>query len=183
LLFKVGDDYVWKTHSFVRKGFLDIAKLKAPIYEWEKEGLLTIVDEPVIQINSIVNWFVKMREIYGVNTVVADMFRLDLVKTAFENEGFTLLYIRNPKAIHSLLAPKVETMFANRNIIFNDNPLMRWYTNNTTVRIKNDGNKEYGKKDEYTRKTDGFQAFIHALWQADNILEEDIDFVLGDIKF
>jgi phage terminase large subunit-like protein len=185
LLFKVGDDYIWKTHSFVRQGFLDKVKLKidSKVKEWEMDGLLTIVDEPVINIQHIVNWFVKMRELYGVNTIVADTFRLDLVKSALEAEGFTLLYIRNPKAIHALLAPRVETMFANHNIIFGSNPLMRWYTNNVYVHIKKDGNKEYLKKDEVRRKTDGFQAFIHALWQADNILEDDIDFFVGDIKF
>lgn len=183
LLFKVGDDYVWKTHSFVRKGFLDNVKLKVPIKEWEDQGLLTILDEPVINIKHIVNWFVEMREVYGVNTIVADTFRLDIVKTALEAEGFELLYIRNPKAIHSLLAPRVETLFANHNIIFGDNPLMRWYTNNVYVHIKKDGNKEYLKKDEFRRKTDGFQAFIHALWQADNILDEEVDFFIGDIKF
>ncbi|ENQ3106035.1 terminase large subunit [Bacillus cereus] len=183
LLFKCKENYIWKTHSFVRKGFLDKVKLKAPIQEWAEKGLLTIVDEPVINISHIVNWFVKMREIYGVNTIVADTFRLDLVKTALEAEGFTLLYIRNPKAIHSLLAPRVETLFANGQIIFGDNPLMRWYTNNVYVHIKKDGNKEYLKKDEFKRKTDGFQAFIHALWQADNILEDEVDFIIGDIKF
>ena len=183
LLFKVGEDYIWKSHSFVRKGFLDKVTLKVPIYEWEDKGLLTIVDEPVINIKHIVDWFVEMREIYGVNTIVADTFRLDLVKTALEAEGFILLYIRNPKAIHSLLAPRVETLFANNHIIFGDNPLMRWFTNNVYVHIKKDGNKEYLKKDEFKRKTDGFQAFIHALWQADNILEEEMDFFLADIKF
>lgn len=185
LLFKVGEDYVWKTHSFVRKGFLDIAKLKITphLKEWEKDGLLTIVDEPVISIKHIVDWFVRMRELYGLTTIVADTFRLDLVKTALEAEGFQIIYIRNPKAIHSLLAPKVETIFANRNIIFADNPLMRWYTNNVYVHIKKDGNKEYLKKDEYRRKTDGFQAFIHALYQADSILVEEMDFFLADINF
>lgn len=175
LLFKVGENYIWKTHSFVRQGFLDNVDLKAPIKEWEDEGLLTIVDEPVINIKHIVNWFCEMREIYGLTTICADTFRLDLVKSALEAEGFQLLYIRNPKAIHSLLAPRVETLFANRQIIFGDNPLMRWFTNNVYVHIKKDGNKEYLKKDEVRRKTDGFQAFIHALWQADNILLDEVD--------
>ncbi|MED4589431.1 MULTISPECIES: terminase TerL endonuclease subunit [Priestia] len=183
LLFKFGEDYIWKTHSFVRKGFLDTVSLKVPITEWEEDGLLTIVDEPVIDIQHIVNWFVEMRERYGVTTIVADTFRLDLVKSALEAEGFHLLYIRNPKAIHSLLAPRVETLFAKRQLIFGDNPLMRWYTNNVYVHIKKDGNKEYLKKDEFKRKTDGFQAFIHALWQADNIIVDEADFILGGIKF
>jgi len=183
LLFKVGDDYIWKTHSFVRKGFLDNVKLKAPIYDWEHEGLLTVVDEPVIDIKHIVNWFCDMRERYGLHRIVADTFRLDLVKSALEAEGFELIYIRNPKAIHAQLAPRVETLFAKHNIIFGDNPMMRWYVNNVYVRIKKDSNKEYLKKDEVRRKTDGFQAFIHALWQADNILEEEEEFFLDEISF
>lgn len=182
LLFKVEGEYVWKSHSFVRKGFLDNVKLKAPIREWQDKGLLTVVDEPVIGIHHIVNWFVEMRELYGVDTIVADTFRLDLVKRALEEEGFKLLYIRT-KAIHSLLAPKVETMFANREIIFDDNPLMRWYTNNVYVKTKSDGNKEYLKKDEVRRKTDGFHALIHALWQADNLLVEETEFFLDELDF
>lgn len=183
LLFKVGDDYIWKTHSFVRKGFLDKVNLKAPIKKWEEDGLLTIVDEPVIDISNIVNWFIKMREDYGLTKIVADTFRLDLVKTALEAEGFELEFIRNPKAIHSLLAPRVETMFSKHQIIFGQNPLMRWYTNNVFVHIKKDGNKEYLKKDEFRRKTDGFQAFIHALFKADEILVDETDFFLSEISF
>ncbi|MFJ7681649.1 terminase TerL endonuclease subunit [Peribacillus butanolivorans] len=183
LLFKVGEDYAWKSHSFVRKGFLDTVKLKVPIKEWERLGHLTIVDEPVIDIRHIVNWFVEMREQYGLTKIVADTFRLDLVRTALEAEGFELEFIRNPKAIHSLLAPRVETLFAKSNIIFDDNPLMRWYTNNVYVHIKKDGNKEYLKKDEFRRKTDGFQAFIHSLFKADEILVDNMDFFLDDIEF
>ena len=124
-----------------------------------------------------------MREMYGITSIVADTFRLDLVKSALEAEGFHILYIRNPKAIHSLLAPRIETMFANKKIIYGDNALMRWYTNNVYVHIKKDGNKEYLKKDEFMRKTDGFQAFTHALWQADNLLEDEVEFVLDAINF
>lgn len=183
ILFKVGDNYVWKSHSFVRKGFLKKVRLKIPVEEWAEKGLLTIVDEPVINIKHIVNWFVSMREKYGLTTIVADNFRLDLVKAALEAEGFELIFLRNPRAIHSLLAPKVETMFANHNIIYGDNPLMRWYTNNVLVKTKPDGNKEYLKKDELMRKTDGFQAFVHALYKADDILLDEADFFLDTINF
>ena len=34
LLFKIGDEYIWKTHSFVRRDFLRDTKLKVPIHEW-----------------------------------------------------------------------------------------------------------------------------------------------------
>jgi phage terminase large subunit-like protein len=175
LLFRNGDDYIWKSHSFVRKGFLDSVKLKAPIHEWEKEGLLTIVDEPSINPYHIVHWFDGMRQTYGLEKVIADNFRMDLLRPVFEEFGIEIEVIKNPRAIQSLLAPRVETMFANHNIVYDDNPLMRWYTNNVAVKIKPDGNKEYIKKDEIRRKTDGFQALIHALYRADDLLEVDLN--------
>ncbi|MGD6871222.1 terminase TerL endonuclease subunit [Sutcliffiella horikoshii] len=181
LLFKDGDDYIWKSKSFVRKGFLDSVEIKAPILDWEKEGHLQIVDEPVINIKHVVNWFVEMREQYGLNTIVADTFRLDLVKAALEAEGFEIMYIRT-KGIESLLAPRVETIFAERRVIFGNNPMMRWYTNNVKVVTDKHGNRSYEKKDEIRRKIDGFKAFIHALYR-DDLIEQDEDFLLDAIDF
>lgn len=180
LLFRDGENYIWKSHSFVRKGFLDTVKLKAPINEWEKQGLLTIVDEPSINPLHIVMWFDRMRENYGLEKVIADNFRMDLLRPLFEEYGIEIEVINNPRAIQSLLAPRIETMFANHNLIFDDNPMMRWYTNNVAVKIKPDGNKEYIKKDEIRRKTDGFQALVHALYRADDLLEADIS---GSLDF
>lgn len=183
LMFKKDNEYIWKTHSFVRQGFLNNVKLKPPIKAWEKKGLLTIVDEPVIDISHIVQWFVEQREKYNLNVICADMYRLDIVKSALEEAGFELVYIRNPKSIHSILAPRVETIFSQNRVIFGDNPLMRWFTNNVQVTIKKDGNKVYEKKDEVRRKTDGFQAFIHALWISDNFLNEEEAMIMDDIDF
>ncbi|MEN0753464.1 terminase large subunit, partial [Listeria monocytogenes] len=68
----------------------DIANLKPPIKEWEKQGLLTIVDEPTIDPRHVVNWFVEMRENYGIQKVIGDNFRMDLMRPLFEAEGFEL---------------------------------------------------------------------------------------------
>ncbi|TDM35200.1 terminase large subunit [Macrococcoides canis] len=181
LLFRNGDDYIWISHSFVRQGFLDTVKLEAPIPEWEKEGLLTIVDDDVIEIDYIVRWFESMREKYGLEKVIADNYRTDIVRKAFKDAGIELEVIRNPKAIHGLLAPRIDTAFAKHNVIYGDNALMRWFTNNVAVKITPNGNKEYIKKDEVRRKTDGFMAFVHALYRADDIvdinLEETFDLI------
>lgn len=174
LLFRVEGKYIWVTHSFARKQYLEVAKLKPPIYEWEKQGLLTIVDEPSIDPQHIVNWFLEHKRKYGLTKVVSDNFRMDLLRPLFEANGLDYEIVRNPRAIHSLLAPRIEDAFANKKIIWGRNPLMNWYVGNTAVKIKNDGNKEYIKKDEHRRKTDGFQAFIHAMYRADEIDEMDI---------
>lgn len=196
LLFRQNSKYVFKTHSFVRKNFADIfyayskkrdaKKVLAPIREWEEKGLLTVVDEPTINVEHIVNYFVEARKNYAIKKIVIDNFRADLVRTALEKEGFEIEVIRNPKAADALLAPRIETAFANNQIVFGDNPLMRWYTNNVLVVIKKDGNKEYSKKEPIRRKTDGFDCFVTGMWRADEIsessLDDSLDF-LGSIKF
>ncbi|MGL4008878.1 terminase TerL endonuclease subunit [Staphylococcus nepalensis] len=174
LLFREGEDYIWKTHSFVRKGFLDSVKLTPPIYEWEEKGLLTIIDEPSISEYYIAQWFDDMRQIYGLEKVIVDNYRIDLIRRAFEEYGIEYEVIRSPRSIHGLLAPRIETMFANKTLVYDDNPLMRWYTNNVAVKMKPDGNKEFIKKDEVRRKTDGFHAMLHALYRADDLLEIDV---------
>jgi phage terminase large subunit-like protein len=200
LVFKFEGKYPFITHSFARKEFVDkyysyskkhdsemAGKRKfAPIREWENQRLLTVVDEVTINPQRIVDWFVEMRNYYNIKKVIGDNFRMEVLKPLFENAGFEVEVIRNPRAIHSLLAPRVEIGFANQLFIFGDNPLMRWYTNNVLVVIKKDGNKEYLKKEAVRRKTDGFQCFVHGLYRIDEIsdtnIEESLD-ILDALNF
>lgn len=196
LLFRDDEEYIFKSHSFARKEFVDkfysyskkhdaelAGKKKfAPIKEWEREGLITILDGPTIDPNEIVQWFVRMREFYVIKKIIADNFRMEILKPLFEAEGFEVEVIKNPRAIHSLLAPRIETAFANKQIIFGDNPLMRWYTQNVLVTIDKRGNKEYQKKEPIRRKTDGFQAFVHGMYRADEVSTGET-FTIGDIDF
>lgn len=186
LLYRVDDNYCFHTHSFVRKEFVDKfygysrrddeqKKEKfAPIKEWEERGLLTVLDEPTIDVKKVVAWFVEKRKHCNIKKVIADNFRMELLRTEFEANGFEVEVIKNPSAIHSLLAPRIEDAFANEKIIFGDNPLMRWYTRNVLVKTNKVGNRTYEKKEPIRRKTDGFQAFVHGMYRADELLENDI---------
>ena len=100
---------------------------------------------------------------------------MDLLKPLLEDYGFEYEFIRNPRGVHSKVAPIVEDSFANHKIIFEDNPLMRWYVQNTLVKTDALGNKTYLKKEEKTRKTDGFQAFLMALYKSDEIQDVDLE--------
>ncbi len=198
LLFKDKDDYVFKTHSFVRKQFADIyygysrkaseqtKERFAPIKEWENKGLLSVVDGATIEPQTVVDWFVEQRYKYGVTKIVADNFRMDVLRPLLIAAGFEVVVIKNPRAVDSLLAPRIETAFANRHIIFGENPLMRWYTNNVLVKTNNDGNKTYLKKEEVRRKTDGFKAFVCGMYLADELTDynfEDAFDILEELDF
>lgn len=175
-LFRVDNNYVWHSHQFARKGFLDRVKLKPPIKDWEKQGLLTIVDEPTINPELLVEWVQnEMKRLnLRVHKVMIDRFRYDLTKPAFESAGFELEPLNYMPSVHAQLSPRVELIFNNRQVIWGDNPLMIWNTGNTAVKIKKDGNKEYVKKDPIRRKTDGFHAFLHALYRSDEVVKKDI---------
>ncbi|MGT9565287.1 terminase TerL endonuclease subunit [Enterococcus faecalis] len=198
LLFKDKDDYVFKTHSFVRKQFADIyygysrkaseqtKERFAPIKEWENKGLLSVVDGATIEPQTVVDWFVEQRYKYGVTKIVADNFRMDVLRPLLIAAGFEVVVIKNPRAVDSLLAPRIETAFANKHIIFGENPLMRWYTNNVLVKTNNDGNKTYLKKEEVRRKTDGFKAFVCGMYLADELTDynfEDAFDILNELDF
>ncbi|WP_330948887.1 terminase large subunit domain-containing protein [Virgibacillus sp. MG-45] len=193
LLFKKDEEFAFKSFTFAIKHFCDIhygysntannsgTGKKAPIKEWEKQKLMKVIDEPSLNPMHIVNWFIEMREEYGVEKIIADNYKLDILRPLLEAEGFEVEPIRRPSSIHPLLAPRVEDGFANHKFIFGDNPLMRWFTNNVYVKETQAG-KQFLKKEEVKRKTDGFQAFIHALYRA-NELVDDEGFFLDEIDF
>jgi phage terminase large subunit-like protein len=175
-LFRVDNDYVWHTHSFARREFLDKVSLGPPIDEWADKGYLTIIDAPTIPPEALSDWVEKEAKKYNIKVkkVMVDRFRYDITRPAFQDAGFEIESLNYMPSIHAQLAPRVETIFSNRQVVWGDNPLMRWYTNNTAVKIKKDGNKEYIKKDPVRRKTDGFHAFLHALYRTDEVLGQDI---------
>lgn len=198
LLFKRGLDYSFKQHSYVIKDFVDVhygysntanmmgGGKKAPIKKWEENGHLTVKDEPSLNPMHIVDWFVRARELYGVEKIVADNYKLDILRPLLEAEGFEVEAIRRPSSIHPLIAPRIEDAFANGKVIFDDDDMMRWYTNNIYVKETTNG-KVFDKKEEVKRKTDGFQAFVHAMYRANEFddqtnVSESLD-LLAEMNF
>ncbi|MGC3435316.1 terminase large subunit domain-containing protein [Enterococcus faecalis] len=187
LLFEVDGNFVWKQHSFARKQFLDTFKLKAPIKEWEREGLITIVDEPSIDPQHLVDWLNEQRLMYSIELVCADGFRMDLLKPLLEKNDYQYEFLRNPRGVQAKIAPIIEDGFANERFIFGDDPLMRWYTNNTYIKEDGQGNRTFLKKEPVRRKTDGFHAFLAALYKRDWI-NESVDYksafdMLDELEF
>lgn len=186
LTFRMQGKYYHIQHQWARKNFVDKyygyssdpenrPKKAAPIGKWENMGLLSVVDAPTIDPKLVVDWFVDMREKYLINVIWIDNFRADLLRHFFEDADFEVEVIRNPTAADGLLAPRIEDGFANHKFVWGDNPIMRWNTQNVLVTMDRRGNKQYGKKEERRRKTDGFKCFEYGLWQADELPDTDVD--------
>ncbi|USF96418.1 terminase large subunit [Latilactobacillus phage TMW 1.46 P2] len=178
--------FVHLSHQFARKQFVDKYygyslneedrkqfRNVPPIRKWEQMGLITIIDAPTISPSVVVDWFTKIREDYALKMVVIDNYRADLLRKSFAEEDIDIWPISNPTAIDGLLAPRIIDGLASNKFIWGDNPLLRWNTQNVLVKTDARGNKQYLKKDEVRRKTDGFKAFEYTLYKIDEI--EDID--------
>lgn len=198
LLFKHKGDFLFKHHSFARKEFVESLygygkkqdefkrKVLPPIQKWEEQGLVSVLNANTIEPGVVVDWFIQQRELHNIKKVIMDNFRAELLRRFFEEAGFEVEVIKNPRAISGLLAPRVEDGFANKRFIWSDDPMMRWYTNNVEVHIDKQGNRSYEKKEQHRRKTDGFMAFLYSLYRADELSEADIGeelSMLGGLSF
>ncbi|HZJ99103.1 MAG TPA: terminase TerL endonuclease subunit [Tissierellaceae bacterium] len=185
LLFKFEGKRYWLEHTFVNKKALEIPsrEIKFPVMEMVEKGLITIVYDETIRPETVVNWFIDKAQTYNIVNISADMHRATYLKQAFDDAGMPLEIVRSGPITHSKLSPLIESIFAEKTIVFGDSPTMRWYVNNTYKEFDKKGNVSYNKIEPILRKTDGFFALVHALVLDDEIQEEREPVFLGAITF
>ncbi len=171
LLFKKDDKYIWIHHTFVCHLALkkENRKIKIDIPAMEKMGLCTIVNDDYIKEEYIINWFLDMSKKYRILDIKCDKYRKRLLVSKFKEARLPLNEVRVGRPTHTILDPLVTALFADERLIFGDDPLMRWYTNNLYRDPDGKENVEYKKIEPKLRKTDGFSAFLHALNDEDKL--------------
>lgn len=167
-------------HSWVCSNSRDWSRIKFPIREAEQEGLLTVVNTVEISPELPVQWLAEMQKRYNILAGALDSYRYDLIKKYLESIGFdpdrnganNLKLVRPSDIVR--VQPQIKSDFDNQRVVFGDDKLMRWYTNNTkTIPLK--GNKyetsyfTFGKIEPRSRKTDGFMALAAAYTQDDKL--------------
>ncbi|WP_225893503.1 terminase TerL endonuclease subunit [Clostridium botulinum] len=174
LLFKYNSLRYWVEHTFVCHKALEVESrpIKFPVQEMVEKGLITIVQGDSITPDIIANWFLEQQKKYNILNIFADSYRVDLLKAKFKEVGLPLHEVRSGPITHAKVAPLIESIFAEEQIVFGDNPTMRWYINNTYQEPDKKGNISYYKIEPKTRKTDGFFALIHALSKDEELKEQ-----------
>ena len=177
LLFKLNGDRVYIEHTFVCHKSLKIEsrQIKFPIDEAVEKGLITIVYDDIISPSYLADWFIEQGSIYNINNIYADNFRVSVLKEEFSNRGLPLETVRSGPITHSKISPLVSMLFAKNQFIFGDNITMRWYINNTYVKLDPKGNTTYMKIEPMTRKTDGFFGLIHAITKDNELIDNGIE--------
>jgi phage terminase large subunit-like protein len=191
LLFKYKGKYYWITHTWVCRNCNDLGRIKAPLEEWatEKGGnLLTFIDDVEIAPSIPAEWLARQAQKYNITTLGMDNYRYTLLAKALREVGFDTdkngvnnIKLTRPSN-QMLAAPTINSLFVNHSIVYGDNPLMRWYTNNACKCPEKYDNMTYGKIEPKSRKTDGFMAMVAAFSAGGMELEdsgEEIDFDVG----
>lgn len=189
LKFRVGGMIYTKQHSWVCAQSRDLSRVKFPIRDAEREGLLTVVDAVEISPELPVKWLAEMKQRFCILAGALDSYRYDLLKRYLAQIGFdpdrngedNLKLVRPSDIVKAV--PIIKSDLDNQRVIFGDDKLMRWYTNNTKlVPVKgakyNTDNYSFGKIEPKSRKNDGFSAFAATYTQDDRLTPDDIS---GDI--
>lgn len=165
LLFKEGDKFYGIHHSWLCTACNDLERIKYPLNEAVEKGLLTMVDDVEINPEILATWIQQQNEIYHIEKIACDNYRYAIIKRALENVGYsakekTIKMIR-PSDIMQV-QQKISSWFIGNKIIWGDDSLMRWFTNNAKLVPAPNNNFKYGKIEPKSRKTDGFMAFVAA---------------------
>lgn len=187
LLFKFKGIYYWLSHTWVCKKSIDLPRIKAPLMEWEKIGLLTFIDGPEIPPEIVAEWVAEQGKKYNITILSMDNFRYTLLARSLKNVGFDtdkksganpIKLVRPSDQMH--FGPVINSAFVNHMIVVGDNPLMRWAINNSCVITSQAGNVTFGKIEGKSRKTDPFMAMVAAFCGSENLVDSgeivDIDF-------
>lgn len=176
LLFKVKGVYYGIHHSWFCTASNDKHRLKLPLREMVDRGLLTIVDDVEINPMLIAEWINAQRMIYNLEKIAIDSYRYALLSRAIrEIAGYDATEKRvklvRPSDI-MYVQPKINSVFVTNKIIWGDDPMMRWYTNNAKLEPAPNNNFKYGKIEPKSRKTDGFMAFVAAMTLEEELPDE-----------
>lgn len=184
------DKYICINHAFICGKNRDLAGIKAPYQEWCSQGYGTIVDEKEVSPEYVISYVMNLAEEneYNIVSVVIDNFKKGIYASELEKYGYSKenenLSIIRPNDIAEVI-PVIERAFINEKLVWGDNAMLRWATNNTKLisykRAKttgdNDlGNQLYAKINPRFRKTDPFMSFVHSMIRRYDIEEEYVDY-------
>ena len=183
------DKYICINHAFICGNNRDLSGIKAPYIQWCNDGFGTIVNDKEVSPEQVIDWVFNLcdENDYNIVSVALDNFKKGIFSSILEKYGYSNdldnLKIIRPSDIAEVI-PIIERAFINERLIWKDNNMLRWATNNTKVipwkRTKttgdNDmGNQLYAKINPRFRKTDPFMAFVHSMIIKSEIEEEYLD--------
>ena len=150
ILTEENGEYVWRQHTWICEQSPFLSSIKFPIvqnYGMTEFQDYEVVSGPTIPPELIVQWCMARMTEYQIMAIAADTYRFSMFRTIFESYGIAefskqqpwglIRLVRKIGSVCGIIAPEIETLFAEGKIIYGPSAIMRWYTNNTEVKTTN----------------------------------------------
>ena len=136
----------------------------APYDIWVKTGLITVTEGNQNDFTLVTQWFLSMIRTYEIRPlwVGYDPWNSQYWTKEMEDLGFNMEKVR--QGIYSLSEPmkQLEADLKNKNVIYNNNPIMKWNLANTQAKVDINGNIQPSKLGSKYKRIDGAVALIIA---------------------
>lgn len=135
---------------------------KVPYSAWEKQGYVTFTEGAKVDYSDVTKWFVEMRDVHEIYPlwVGYDNWNAQYFTQDMENSNFVMEQVIQGAKTMSPAMKQVEGEFASANIIYNNNPVLKWCLTNTPVKSDDNNNIRPVKGKNTKKRIDGTVSLI-----------------------
>lgn len=165
LIIKHGKKYVLQQY-FIPSERLEfkIKDDKIPYDKWEKRGLVTICEGAKVNYSDVTQWFLKMHNEYDISAlwIGYDPWNTQYWVEEMKDYGFEMVEVRQGAKTMSNPMKQLEADLIEKNVNYNNNPILKWCLCNTAVKRDENDNIRPVKGQKQRARIDGTVSLIIA---------------------
>lgn len=165
LIVKHGKKYVLQQY-FIPSERLEfkIKDDKIPYDKWEKRGLVTICEGAKVNYSDVTQWFLRMNDEYKISTlwIGYDPWNTQYWVEEMKDYGFEMVEVRQGAKTMSNPMKQLEADLIEKNVNYNNNPILKWCLCNTAVKRDENDNIRPIKGQKQRARIDGTVSLIIA---------------------
>lgn len=137
---------------------------KIPYDKWEKRGLVTICEGAKVNYSDVTQWFLKMHHEYDISAlwVGYDPWNTQYWVEEMKEQGFEMVEVRQGAKTMSNPMKQLEADLIEKNVNYNNNPILKWCLCNTAVKRDDNDNIRPVKGQKQRARIDGTVSLIIA---------------------
>ena len=137
---------------------------KIPYDKWEKRGLVTICEGAKVNYSDVTQWFLRMNDEYKISTlwIGYDPWNTQYWVEEMKEYGFEMVEVRQGAKTMSNPMKQLEADLIEKNVIYNNNPVLKWCLCNTSVKRDENDNIRPVKGQKQRARIDGTVSLIIA---------------------
>lgn len=167
ILMKPGNDtkYVIQQYFLPEEGLEKrIIDDKIPYDKWRDRGLLTVTEGARVDYTQVTQWFIKMINEYDIRPLYVgfDSWNAQYWTLEMKDIGFDMVEVRQGYKTLSTPMKELESEFRMNQVIYNNNPILKWCLTNTSVKTDENGNIRPVKGVSQRQRIDGMVSLLIA---------------------